>query len=31
MNGKSKALRVFIDSNILVSAVLSDLSISSKL
>lgn len=31
MNGKSNALRVFIDSNILVSAVISNLSISSKL
>ncbi|EHQ89719.1 putative toxin-antitoxin system toxin component, PIN family [Desulfosporosinus youngiae] len=31
MNGKSNALRVFIDSNILVSAVLSNSSLSSKL
>ncbi len=31
MNGKSNALRVFIDSNILVSAVLSESSLSSKL
>lgn len=31
MNGKSNALRVFIDSNILVSAVLSEASLSSKL
>ena len=30
MNGKSNALRVFIDSNILVSAVLSNSSLSSK-
>jgi uncharacterized protein len=31
MNGKSNALRVFVDSNVLVSAVLSEASISSKL
>jgi predicted nucleic acid-binding protein len=31
MNGKSNALRVFIDSNILVSAVISNSSLSSKL
>jgi len=31
MNGKSNALRVFVDSNILVSAVLSESSIASKL
>lgn len=31
MNGKSNALRVFVDSNILVSAVLSESSVASKL
>jgi len=31
MNGKSNALRIFVDSNILISAVLSKSSIASKL
>lgn len=31
MNGKSNALRIFVDSNILISAVLSESSIASKL